>query len=238
MSRLDEAAELLSAAETAYRKVGQPSGLGWVLSVGGQIARYRGDFEQEVAKQREARKLFEQQGAPPQIAFTLICEAMALTLLGRPDEAVAPSRRAIAIERELALNYQAIEVLSIGAWIEHDAGNLSEARDLHEEAMSLCAPHYDESRIEMLSGWLMDFMAIFERWEDAARFDGFHLANLTRPEPEIYTNHSEAYRAGYGAALGDRAEALIDEGGEMTGRQLHDYALRVLAEVGTQLAET
>jgi len=238
MSRLDEAAELIAAAETAYRIAGQPSGLGWVLSVGGQIARYRGDFEEEVTKQREARKIFEQQGAPPQIAFTLICEAMALTLLRRPEEAVAPSRRAIAIERELALNYQAIEVLSIGAWIEHDAGNLPEARDLHEEAMMRCAPHYDESRVELLSGWLMDFMAIFERWEDAARFDGFHLANLSRPEPEIYKGHSEAYRTAYATALGDRADGLIDEGGEMTGRQLHDYALRVLAEVRTQLAKT
>jgi len=237
MSRLDEASELIATAETAYRKVGQPSGLGWVLSTGGQIARYRGDFEGEIAKQREARKIFEEQGAPSQIAFTLLCEAIALALLRRAEEAVLPSRRAIAIERELTLNYQAIEVLTLGAWIEHDAGNLAEARDLHAEAMTLCAPHYDQFRIEIISFHLMAFMAILERWEDAARFDGFHLANLSRPEPEIYDTHHELARSAYMASLGDRAEELIDEGRKMTGQQLHDYALGVLGEVHTQLAD-
>ena len=237
MSRLDEAADLIATAETAYRKAGQPSGLGWVLSVAGQIARYRGEFETEVTKQREARQIFEKQGAPFQMAFTLGNEAIALALLKRPEEALVPSRQAIAIERELTLNFQAIEILSLGAWFEQDAGNLAEARDLHEEAITWCAPQYDKYRIEMPSLHLMIFLAILERWEDAARFDGFHLANLSRPEPEIYTNHFAPHRVAYSAGLGNRVDALLDEGREMTGQQLHDYALRVLGEVRTQLAE-
>jgi len=237
MSRLDDAAARIATAEAAYRKAGQPSGLGWVLSVAGQIARYRGQFETEVAKQREARQIFELQGAPFQIAFTLMNEAIALNLLLRADEAVVPARRAIAIERELALNFQAIEVLSLGGWIEQDAGNLAEARDLHEQAITWCAPHYDRFRIELLAFSLMDFMSILERWEDAARFDGFHLANLSRPEPEIYDRHYESSRTAYAAALDNRAAELVAEGGEMSGQQLHDYALRVLAEVRTQLTD-
>jgi predicted ATPase/class 3 adenylate cyclase len=236
MSRLDEAAELTAAAETAYRRIGQPSGLGWVLSVGGQVARYRGDFETEVEKQREARAVFERQGAPFQIAFTLMNEAIALALLRRPQEAIAPSRQAIAIERELSTNFQTVEALSLGAWFEHDAGNLAQARDLHEEAMTGCAPRLDKHQMEMLSYHLMDFMAILERWEDAARFDGFHLANLSRPEPAIYSDHFEPHRAAYSAALGDREPGLIEEGGAMSGEELHGYALRVLNEVKTDLS--
>ena len=234
MSRLDDSAERIAAAETAYRRTGQPSGLGWVLSLGGQIARYRGDFEMEVAKQREARQIFEQQGAPFQIAFTLVNEGIALTLLHRAEEAIVPTRRAIAMEREMTLNFQALEALSLAAWFEHDAGNLLEALDLHEEAITWCAPRYDSFQLEMLSYHLMDFMAIIERWEDAARFDGFHLANLSRPEPEIYVDHFEPHRSAYATALGDRTDGLIDEGRAMSGRELHDYALRALAEARAQ----
>jgi tetratricopeptide (TPR) repeat protein len=231
MSRLDEAAALTAAAEAAYRRIGQPSGLGWVLSAGGQVARYRGDFETEVLKQREARTVFERQGAPFQISFTLMNEAIALALLRRPEEAIVPSRQAIAIERELTMNFQTVEALSLAAWFEHDAGNLAEARNLHEEAMQGSAPRYDKHQIEMLSYHLMDFMAILERWEDAARFDGFHLANLSRPEPAIYSDHFEPHRVAYSTALGDRETGLIDEGRAMSGEDLHAYALRVLTEV-------
>jgi predicted ATPase len=237
MSRLDDAAARIATAETAYRKAGQPSGLGWVLSVAGQIARYRSDFEAEVVKQREARQIFEQQGAPFQIAFTFMNEGIALALLRRPEEALLASRQALVLERELTLNFQAVEGLSLAAWIEQDAGNLIEALDLHTEAIASCAPHYDKFKIEMLSYHLMAFMAILQRWDDAGRFDGFHLANLSRPEPEIYTNHFEPHRAAYADALGDRVDGLIDEGKEMTGQELHDYALRVLGEARTQLAD-
>ncbi|MEE9206400.1 MAG: hypothetical protein V3U50_05395, partial [Acidimicrobiia bacterium] len=139
---------------------------------------------------------------------------------------------------EATLSRWAIEALSLSAWIEGDAGNLAEARDLHEEAITFCAPHYDKLRIEIIAFHLMSFMVILERWEEAARFDGFHLANLSRPEPEIYDTHHEPARSAYMAALGDRAKQLIDEGKETTGQQLHDYALGVLAEVRTQLTDT
>lgn len=235
MSRLDESAERTAAAEAAYRKVGQPSGLGWVLSVGGQIARYRGDFEAEIAKQREARLIFDQQGAPFQIAFTLLNEAIALTLAGRPTEAVVPARNGIAIEREMTMTFQAVEALSLGAWSEHDAGHLNEALDLHEEAIRRCSPRLDNYQMEMVALHLMAFMSILERWEDAARFDGFHLANLSRPEPEVYDRHFQPQRTGYHTALGASAERLTDEGGHMTPAQLHEFALHALAEVRTQL---
>lgn len=236
MSRLDEAAERMAAAEIAYRRTGQPSGLGWVLSVGGQIARYRGDFETEVTKQREARAVFEEQGAPFQIAFTLMNEAIALALVKRPEEAVVPAREAVAIERELTLNFQALEALSLAAWFEHDAGNLLEALDLHQEAIEWCAPHFEKGRMEMVAWHISDFLVLVERWEDAARFDGFHLANLTRPEPDIYVRHFEPQKQAYEAALGDKAQTLRDEGAHMSGKDLHGYALRVLAEVRPQLA--
>ncbi|NIR37051.1 MAG: hypothetical protein GWN07_41265, partial [Actinobacteria bacterium] len=59
-----------------------------------------------------ARAIFEDLGAPSQISFTLVNEALALTLLGRADEAVARSRSALAILRELALGDSVIEALS------------------------------------------------------------------------------------------------------------------------------
>ena len=37
MSRLDEAADAIKESEEAYRRSGQPSGLGWVLALSGQI---------------------------------------------------------------------------------------------------------------------------------------------------------------------------------------------------------
>ena len=130
MSRLDEAATRLEAAEVAYRRLGQPSGLGWVLSVSGQVSRYRGDFEAEIQKQREAREVFEGQGAPFQIAFTLVNECISLTLLGRAGDAIEPSRRAIAMERDMTLNDFAVETMSLAGWFEQEAGNLVEALDL------------------------------------------------------------------------------------------------------------
>jgi tetratricopeptide (TPR) repeat protein len=179
--------------------------------------------------------LFDKQGAPFQVAFTLMNEAIALALLKRPDDAVIPARQALAIERELTNNFQVLEALSLAAWFEHDAGNLTEALELHEQAITGLAPHYDKLRSEMISWHISDFMTRFERWEDAARLDGFHLANLSRPEPEIYTNHFAPGKQAYLDALGDRADTLVEEGKAMSGQQVHDYALRALRELRTML---
>ncbi len=235
MSRLDEAAERLDAAEVAYRRLGQRSGLGWVLSVAGQIARYRGDFETEIQKQRQAREIFEGQGAPFQIAFTLVNESLALTLLDRAEEAIGPSRRALAMEREMALNDFTVESMSLAAWFEHEAGNLVEALDLYEEAVRACAPIFDLFRLEMAAGHLTNLMSQMERWEDAARLDGFHFANLSRPEAEIYTRHFQHYRDDYEGALADRAKGLIEEGAVMTAEQVYQYMLTAIEESRTQV---
>ena len=146
MSRLDDATTLLAGAEAAFRTQGSPSGLAWCLSAAGQVARYRFDFETELLKQTEARKIFVEIGAPSQIAFTLINEGIALTLLGRAEEAVLPGRRAVALVRELSLNDEAIESLALTGWFEHEAGNHGNALDLYEEALHLAAPVSTGSR--------------------------------------------------------------------------------------------
>ncbi|MEE9298678.1 MAG: adenylate/guanylate cyclase domain-containing protein [Acidimicrobiia bacterium] len=230
MSRLDDASERLAAAEVAYRRSGQPSGLGWVLSVGGQIARYRGDFEAEIEKQREAREIFEEQGAPFQIAFTLINEGVALTLLHRAVDAIAPTRRAIAMEREMTLNDFPVESMALAGWFEHEAGNLIESLDLHEESVRACAPAYDRFRMELPARHLMILMSDLERWEDAARLDGFHLANQSRPEADVYTRHFQHYRDSYQVALDKRTANLVEEGRVMPAEPMYDFMLGAIRE--------
>ena len=238
MSRLDEAAERLEAAEVAYRRLGQPSGLGWVLSVAGQIARYRGDFETEIQKQREAREIFEQRGAPFQILFTLVNEGLALTLLHRAEDAIALSRRAIAMERDMTLNDSAVESKSLAAWFEHEAGNLVEALDLYEEAVRDCAPIFDPLRMELAAGHMAILMSQMERWEDAARLDGFHLANLSRPQADIYKRHWQPHRDNYTAALKDRAKGFSEEGASMPADQMYQFMLTAIEESRAQLLAT
>jgi len=235
MSRLDAAAERTANAEIAYRRSGQPSGLGWVLSVGGQIARYRGDFETEVTKQREAREIFERQGAPFQIAFTLINEAISLTLLDRADEAIAPSRLAVAMERELTLNDQVVEALSLLAWFEHEAGNLTEAFDLYEESARLLGIGFDPYRMQLTAAHLTLVAADRGSFKRAAVLDGFASANQSRPEPAIYTDHWKRYREMYRTALGDECQTTLDKGKAMDPPTAQAYMLATVAELRADL---
>ncbi len=235
MSRLDDAASRVAAAEVAFRQAGQPSGIGWVLTVAGQIARYRGDFETEVAKQKEARAIFEEQGAPFRIAFTLICEAISNALLHRPEEAVKLTKRALALTRDLALNDQVIEELTLAGWFEHEAGNLSESLDLQERAVQACAPAYDQFRLEQVAQQLAMILSDLEMHEEAATVDGFHFGHQSRPEANIYTAHNKKYRDAYHAALGDRTEAVLARGGEMTPEQIYDHMLGAINEARSRL---
>jgi predicted ATPase/class 3 adenylate cyclase len=235
MSRLDGASTHVDAAEQAYREVGLPSGLGWVLSVSGQIARYRGEFETEILKQREARQIFEGLGSAFQVSFTLGNEAIALTLLGHPEEAVPLARRGLAITRELALNDFAIETLALTGWFEAEAGNFDEALDLFEEAIRLAAPALDPFNMELTMVDLAQCLSSLGMYEEAARVDGFHLANQARPEPDIYTSHWAEQRKAYREALAGGADAAIDEGRAMTPRQIYDYALTAIAEARRRL---
>ena len=238
MSRLDDAAALLARAEAAFRKQGLPSGLAWCLSAAGQMARYRFDFETEILKQTEARKIFVEIGAPFQIAFTLVNEGIALTLLGRAEEAVIPGRRAVAMERELSLNDGAIEGLVLTGWFEHEAGNHGNALDLYEEALHLAAPGLDRFTLNQIAEHFALLLATLGRFEDAARIDGYYEANRSRPEPEIYASHNERHRVLYREALGDRTEVLKAEGAAMTPQQVCDFGLRIIAEVRSALSFT
>ena len=231
VSRLDEAGARLAAAEAIFRTQGSRSGLAWCLVVAGQIARYRFDFATEIRKQQEARTIFAEVGAETQIALTLVNESLSLVLLGRAPEAVALTRRALAIHREHALNDEIIEVLVLGAWFEYEAGNVQEALDLYRESLERSAPGLDPANLQLACQHLGLLVADLGRHEDAARLLGFYEANQNRPEAEIYAQHFAPLREATASALGSRYDALLGEGASLTARQLYDYALGVIAEV-------
>jgi len=135
----------------------------------------------------------------------------------------------------MTLNDFAVETMSLAGWFEQEAGNYVEALDLFEEAVRVCAPAFDTHRMDVAADNLMLFMAQMERWEDAARLDGFHLANRSRPEPEVYVRHNQHYRDDYRAALADRADGLMGEGADMTGEQMYQYMLTAISETRAQL---
>ena len=236
MSRLDQAAERVKAAEAAFRRQRSKSGLAWVLASSGQIARYRGDFETEIAKQREARKLFADVGAKFSIAFTLVNEAIALTLLGRAGEAVEPSRRGIAIERELSLTDGGIEALVLGGWFESEAGNHAEALDLFDEAFRKCAPGLDPYTLSQAAEHLMITMSLLDRWEDAAVVDGYYESHQSRPEPDIYARHNRRHRDAYRRHLAGRVDGVLERGRSMTTQQVYDHARAAIADARFSLS--
>jgi predicted ATPase len=230
MSRLDGAAEHLAAAEAAFRRQQSPSGLAWCLVLSGQVTRYRFDFDGEIRKQVEARKILAALGDHRSVATTFVNEGIALTLLERPQEAVASGRRGVALEREFGGGDPAEGLVLLG-WFEHEANNHDEAFDLFEEALHLAEPALDPYAIDSIAEHLAHLLATLERHDDAARLDGFHQTNLPRPEPEIYAHHYERHRARYRQALGTRTESLLAEGAAMTPQQAHDLGLRAITEL-------
>jgi tetratricopeptide (TPR) repeat protein len=235
MSRLDEAAAAIQESEVAYRRSGQPSGMGWVLTNSGQIDRYRGDFVSEVDKMREARSIFEQVGAPFQIAFVLTSEALALTLLGRLDEAVAAIRKAIELEREIAVTDQGLEAYALSGWVEHEAGNVPEALESHEEALRVGAAALDPKRMEIIANHLA-YLALDSGLGDrAATLLGFHAANIPRPQAEIYRIHFAPWNDRLRSELGAEEEGHRATGAAMDGPTAHAYMTETIRLIRTGL---
>lgn len=98
------------------------------------------------------------------------------------------------------------------------------------DATRLAAPALDPFNLEQTMVHFTQCLSSLGLHEEAARLDGFHLANQARPEPDIYTSHWTPGRGTYREALGDEAEAAVDEGKAMTPRQVCHCALAAIAE--------
>jgi predicted ATPase len=120
---LDEAETALGRAEDLFRQVGAPAPLAWTVAAGGMVKRYRGDYEGEVTAQQEAYEVFAGIDMYAGMSFALVCSAISLSELGRPEEAVVNLEQSIRYSIEHAGFGGLAEVYMILSRAHHLAGD-------------------------------------------------------------------------------------------------------------------
>jgi len=177
---LDNAASTYKEAEAIFRMQRDPQGVTTVVANRGWIAIYREDYEAALRDLRRAVGRYLRQGNIRNVAISRRGISLALTALGRTEEAAETARNAQVLADDLGLALDAAMAGNCLGWAQYQRNDLEAAdrsyRDARRRALA-CGSDYEAARASVGCG-----NVAAARHENVEAADWWAMADRLRPD--------------------------------------------------------